>query len=436
MQIKRLLLLLLCFAMLSSAAHAEVVITPISSSNANNLWVVENTTLPIVAVTMSFSNAGAAYDPEGKAGTAHFLATMLTKGAGDYSNLAFNEALEAHGIRLGFSVDKDNFYVQMKTLRGHLDTAWELMMLALTEPRLAEKDIDITRKQQITGIAQSMERPAYIASIAWYEQYFDSHPYANPTRGTEDTVSHITKDDLVTFLATHLARENLDISIVGDISESQAKSLVQTHLAKLPKNHGHKKLPAPNNHYGKKHTITMDIPQSTAVFGSKGVPYLDPDFYPAYIMIYILGGGGFESRFMQEIREKRGLAYSVYSYLDVFDKTPLWAGMVSTRSDAIHTSLELIKLEMLRLKEEGISQQEFIAAKNYITGSFPLKFDSNHKLASMLNFMQRERLGIDFLNQRNEKVRAVMIEQVNDVAKRLLDPEKLSIVVVGKPTSE
>jgi zinc protease len=180
--------------------------------------------------------------------------------------------------------------------------------------------------------------------------------------------------------------------------------------------------------------IELDVPQSAAVFGHAGLRREDPDFIPAYVMNYILGGGGFSSRLMQEVREKRGLAYGVYSYLSIRDEAALYLGGVQTANERMAESLEVIKAEWARMAAEGVTVDELDRAKRYLTGAFPLRFDSNAKIANYLVFIQEEDLGIDYLDRRNSLIEAVTLEDVNRVAARLLKPENLSIVVVGQPT--
>jgi zinc protease len=179
--------------------------------------------------------------------------------------------------------------------------------------------------------------------------------------------------------------------------------------------------------------VEQDVPQSVAVFGHKGLMRDDPDFIPAFVMNYVLGGGSFSSRLTEEVREKRGLAYSVYSYLSATDGAGLYMGGVQTANERIAESLEVIKAEWARLAAEGLTEEDLNKAKTYLTGSFPLRFDSNSKIANYLLFAQMEDLGLDYINTRNGLIEAVTLEDVKRVAARLLKPEELSFVVVGKP---
>jgi len=179
--------------------------------------------------------------------------------------------------------------------------------------------------------------------------------------------------------------------------------------------------------------IDLGVPQSAAIFGHAGLTRDDPDFVPAFVMNYVLGGGGFSSRLMAEVREKRGLAYGVYAYLAVRDETALYIGSVQTANERMAESLEVIKAEWARMAADGITADELDRAKRYLTGAYPLGFDSNAKIARYLVFVQEENLGIDYIDRRNGLIEAVTLEDVKRVAARLLKPSNLSIVVAGQP---
>jgi zinc protease len=290
------------------------------------------------------------------------------------------------------------------------------------------------RAQILSVIAESGTEPDTIAAEAWYAGTFPDHPYGRPKRGTAESVTAITRDDLVAARARLLTRANVRIAVVGAIDASRAGRMVDTILAGLEQG-----TPLVRERTGDTpppglRVIELDVPQSAAVFGHAGLARDDPDFIPAYVMNYVLGGGGFASRLMEEVREKRGLAYSVYAYLSVRDETALYLGGVRTANERMAETLEVIKAEWARMASDGITAEELDRAKRYLTGAFPLRFDSNAKIANYLVFMQEENLGIDYLERRNGLIEAVTLDDVKRVAARLLKPENLSIVVVGEPT--
>ena len=409
-------------------------ITEVKGVPASQVWLLEDHTLPIVAMRIAFRHAGSAYDGADKQGLAYVVSNLLGKGAGDLDNLAFKTWLEELAISIEYSVDKDYFYIALQTLSEHKEKALQLLALTLTQPRFDTQEVERVREQLLVSLAQRREQPRYIASLHWNKHVFGKHPYSYAVHGTEDTLQHITKEDIQAFKNQHLVRDAMLVSVVGDITEAETTYLIGKYFDTIPAKSSRPItfLPVFNQFPESKYVhIKKSIPQSLAVFGHKGIDYHDPDFYPAYIVDYVLGGGGFESRLMKEVREKRGLAYSIYTYINPLQYTTLYKGSVGTRNQAINASLDIIKAEMDDIRTHGITAEELSMAKSYLLGSFALKMDSNAKLASYLTFMQTEELGIDFLQRRNAMVAKVTLEDTKRVAKNLLDPEHLTIVVVG-----
>lgn len=432
----RVILLLSILLLLPFPAHAAFEVKSVTNSATKEAWLLESHNLPVVSVKLAFRYGGAAADPADKPGTASLFADMLGRGAGDYDNLAFKKLLEELAIDINFSVDKDHLYVDMRTLSENADTAFRLMALALAQPRFDADELARTREQALAGLAQKLEDPNYLASLTWNALVYAKHPYGKPLLGTRESIPTITEVDMKSFAEGHLTRTNLLVSAVGDITPETLKHLLETYFAGLPEGKAATPPPAfPAYPNGTTTRITKPFPQSVAVFGSRGVGPGDPDYYPASLANYILGGGGFESRLMQEIREKRGLAYSVYTYLYPMAATDVLKGSVGTRNDAIETSIDLLKTEIGRMRE-GVSAEELAAAKNYLTGSFILSLDSTGSIADYLCFIQMEGLGLDYLQRRNSLIEAVTLEQVNAAAKTLFDPAMLNIVVVGGGKAE
>ena len=314
-----------------------------------------------------------------------------------------------------------------------LEPAAELLASALAAPRFDPEPLARVRGQVLAGIAESETDPRDVAKKAWYADAFPDHPYGRPTAGAAETLAAITRDDLVAARARLLTRANARIAVVGAIDAAQAGRMIDTILAGVEPG-----TPIVSTPYGDipppgLRVIDLDVPQSVAVFGQAGLRRDDPDFMAAYVMNYILGGGGLTSRLMIEVREKRGLAYGVYSYLAPRDEAALYLGGVQTANKRMAESLEIIKAEWERLAAEGITGEELDRAKRYLTGAFPLRFDSNRKIARYLVGLQEQGLGTDYIDRRNCEVEAVTLADIRRVSARLLKPEALSIVVAGKP---
>jgi zinc protease len=286
----------------------------------------------------------------------------------------------------------------------------------------------------MAGLARDSQSPRSIVGRTMSKVLFPEHPYGRPVKGTPAILPTITVDDLRGFVAERFARDVLVVGVVGDIgAEELARRLDETFVG-LPAAAAPAELAATTPEgQGGVIVVERDIPQSIVAFGHAGIARDDPDFYAAYVVNYILGGGGFSSRLYAEVREKRGLAYSVYSYLNPMDRAALVMGGVATQNERVAQSLELIRAEWRRMGEAGPSETELNDAKTYLTGSYPLRFSSSGRISGMLVGMQMHDLGIDYMERRNGFIEAVTLEQARRVAARLYDADRLTVVVVGRP---
>jgi zinc protease len=426
--------LLIALAAFLTAFQARAVeVQRVVSPGGIEAWLVEDHTNPIIALELAF-RGGAALDPEGKAGLAYMASSTIDEGAGPLDSQAFQGELDNRSISLRFDAGLDSFNGSLQTLTENRDRAFELLRLALTEPRFDEEPVERIRSQIIARLSRESEDPDYIAGHVLRRLMYGEHPYARPSRGTEASIARITADDLRNFVKQRFGRDQLYVGVVGDITPQElGKALDETFLALPEKATPFALPPAGVENGGETVVIAKPIPQSVVAFAQDGIDRADPDFYAAYVVNHILGGGGFSSRLVEEVREKRGLAYSVYSYLATFDHADMVYGGTATQNARVGESLDLIRQEWRRMSEEGPSEQELNAAKRYLTGSFPLRFNSSDNIASMLVGMQLEDLGIDYLEKRNDYVEAVTLEDARRVARRLYQPDALTVVVVGTP---
>jgi zinc protease len=423
-----------CWLVLSvPAARAAIDIQKVTSPGGIEAWLVENHTLPIIAVDAGF-HGGARLDPEGKAGLASLLSGLLDEGAGDLDSQAFQRRLAETSIRLGFDAGRDGFYASVRTLTDHRDEAFHMLGLALNEPRFDKEPVARVRAQMLSILAEQHEDPQQVAVKAWYAAAFPGQPYGRPVDGDDASIKAITRDDLVGFTKAYLTRKRLRVAVVGDIDAKTLGPLLDRTFGPLPADGPTpdlKMLP-PDRPSGLT-VIRADNPQTVILFGGAGLLRHDPDFIPAYVMNYILGGGGFSSRLMQQVREKRGLAYSVQTSLVPNDLAGLIVGYVGTENSRAARAVELIRAEFARMRDSGATAQELEDAKTYLTGAYPLRFDSNDDIADELLGIQMEDLGIDYVNKRNAMIRAVTLADVQRAAKRVLRPDHLLVVAVGQP---
>jgi len=422
----------LFLALLATTARA-IEVRRVVSPGGIEAWLVEDHTNPIVALRLAF-RGGAALDPKGKEGLAEMVSSLLDEGAGELDSQAFQRRLEDMAITLRFDAGYDTFQGRLRTLSATLGAAFDLLRLALTRPRFDDEPVARMRSQILTMIRRKSEDPDTIASRTLRRTLFPDHPYGRPVMGTEDSVKAITAADLGRFVAERLARDNLVIGAVGDIAPDQLATRLQETFGDLPAKAAPWRLPEVEPAAtGRTIVVRKAVPQSAILFAQAGIKRDDEDFYPAYVMNYILGGGGFTSRLYGEVREKRGLAYSVYTALLPLASSALLQGGAGTANARVAETLRVVRAEWRRMAAEGVEATELADAKTYLTGSFPLRFSSSGRIAAILVGMQLDKLGIDYLERRNGHVEAVSLADVNRVARRLLDAERLTTVVVGEP---
>jgi zinc protease len=415
-----------------SKAHA-MKIREVKSPGGIEAWLVEDHNVPLLALRFAFEG-GNAQDPNGKEGVANFLTAMMDEGAGDLSSAAFQERMEEIAMRMSFEDGRDTLYGSFETLTMNRDAAVELLRLAVNKPRFDADAVDRIRKQLLAGLAFDDRDPDKVAGKAWNALTFAGHPYGRPANGSQQSISAIAREDLEAYRSRVFAKDTLKVVAVGDIDARTLGELLDRVFGDLPAKAVlvpvARIAPKPG---GAQQVIEMDVPQSVAVFGMGAMLRKDPEFIPAYVLNHILGGGGFASRLMVEVREKRGLAYSVYSYLQPYRNAGLFVGGVATKNEEIGRSLEVIRAELKRMAEEGPTAAELENAKKYLIGSYALRFDTDAKIAAQLLAIRQDDFGIDYVDKRNGQIEAVTLEDVKRVARELLKVDDLIVTVVGKP---
>lgn len=417
---------------LALPARAEVAIQEVTSAAGLTAWLVEDHSIPFVALEIRF-RGGASLDAPGKRGAINLMTGLLEEGAADIDARGFARATEALATSFGFDVSDDSVAVSARFLTENRDASIALLRAALLEPRFDDEAIERVREQVLSGIRSDAKDPNDIAGRAFDEIVFGDHPYATSLSGTEESVTQLTREDLVAAHAAVLARDRIYIGAVGDISPQELSSLMDELLSALPEKGAPMPPMADVTIPGGVTVVPFETPQSVALFGQKGITLEDPDYFTAILLNQVLGGGSFESRLMEEVREKRGLTYGVYSYLVPKDLAATYLGSVSSSNDRIAEAIEVIRAEWSKAATEGVSQAELDDAKTYMTGAYPLRFDGNGPIAEIMVGMQMSGLPIDYIPTRNERVEAVTLEDVKRVAGELLDPDGLYFVVVGQP---
>ena len=413
----------------SHAARIQRVISP----GGIEAWLVEDYTVPLIALEFAMDGGGS-QDPAGRAGLANMLSGLIDEGAGPYDSAAFHERLDEYAIELHFRADRDQFTGHLKTLTKHRDEAFDMMRLALNKPRFDQEPVERVRAQIIAGLRQEMNDPDSMASRAFFATAFAGHPYAHPVRGSLETIPTITRDDLLAMKARLFARSKLKIGVVGAIDAKALGAALDNIFGALPASSNLATVPlmVPQG-VGMRELIDLDIPQSSVRFGAPGLLRTDPDWITAIVVNHVLGGGVFSSRLFREVREKRGLAYSVYSQLVPYNHAGLYIGGTSTKNERVKESLDIIGAEIASLAKDGPQEEELATAKKYLIGSYALRFDTSTKLADQLVRLQVEELGMDYMDRRNGLVAAVTRDDATRVAKKLYGDGSFFATIVGRP---
>ena len=421
-------------ALLFPASRAEAMkIQVVTSPGGITAWLVEEHSVPLIGMRFAFEG-GSAQDPAGKEGVANFLAGMLDEGAGNLDSKTFQERMEEIAMRMSFDDARDAFYGSLETLSENRDQAVALLALALSKPRFDADAVERVRAQLLAGLAYAARDPDRVAAEQWGAMAFAGHPYGRPANGTQASIQKMTRDDLHDYWSRTFAKDTLRVVVVGDIDAATLAGVLDTLFGQLP---AKAKLtaiaPTQPASAEKLKVIEMAVPQSVARFGLPAFPRSDKDFIPAFVLNTVLGGGVMSSRLWEEVREKRGLAYSVHTNIQPYKQTSVFSGGVATKNEQIAQSLDLIRAELARIAADGPTEKELRDAKDYLTGSFALRFDSNAKIANQLLWFWQEGLDPGYVDRRNAEIEAVTLADAKRAAKRLFEGQDLIVTVVGKP---
>jgi zinc protease len=427
----RCLILLLALLLAPLPARA-IDIQSVTSPGGITAWLIEDHSNPLISLAFGFKG-GASGDPQGKEGLATFISGMLDEGAGGIPSADFQKRLADHGIEFGFDASLDSFTGSLRFLSDDRDLSFELLGLALTKPRFDEEPVKRMRGQFISSAAQDERDPESIAGRALNGIMFAGHPYARRSAGTPQSLAAITVDDLRGFVATNFVRDRLNVAVVGDVTPDQLKPLLDKAFGALPEKGPPIAVPESKvDDKGGLAVIERDIPQTILLFGAPGIKREDPDFFAAYLVNYTLGGGGFSSRLMSEVREKRGLAYGIDTDLVTLDHAGAIMGSAQTVAAQASQVIDLTRAEWTKMQQEGPTQVEIDAAKTYLLGYYAQNFSTTRSAAQTLLGIQMEGLGIDYPTRREQEISAVTLDQAKAAAKRIFDPAKLVVVAVGQ----
>jgi zinc protease len=414
----------------STASRAAAKIQHLISPGGIEAWFVQDATVPLIAMEYAFGG-GASQDPAGKPGVGNMVADLLDEGSGDLDSKTFHERLERRAIELSFSSSRDSFRGSLRMLKETRDEAFDLLRMALTSPHFDEVDVERIRAQVLSGLRRETSNPGSLANRKFLALAYGDHPYGRPANGTLESVPAIQIADLKDYVRRVLTKDTLRVAVVGDVDAATLGKLLDQTFGGLPARS--ELTPIADIEASKppqRFFIPLEVPQTVVTFGGPGIRRDDPKFMAAYVANHILGSGS-SSRLYREVREKRGLAYSVSEYLLWMEHSALFVGNTGTRADRAGESVDAIDKEVRRMAEEGPTQQELDEAKSYLKGSQMLALDTSSKLASALLQYQIDKLGIDYIERRNSIVDAVTLDDAKQAAKRLWG-QGLNTVIVGR----
>jgi len=423
----------LTISLAAAPASAATRIQHLISPGGIEAWFVQDATVPLIAMEYAFGG-GASQDPADKPGVANMVASLIDEGSGDLDSKTFHERLDRRAIELSFSATRDYFRGSLRMLKDNKDEAFDLLHLALTSPHFDNDDVERIRSQIISGLRRDTTNPTALAGRKFLELAYGSHPYGRQASGTLESVPSITVADMKDYVRRVIAKDTLKIAVVGDVDPATLGKLLDQTFGSLPAKAN--LTPVPNVEATKppqRAFVPLDVPQTVITFGGPGVMRHDPNFMAAYVVNHIIGGGGLSSRLYHEVREKRGLAYSVFESLLWMDHSALFIGNTGTRADRAGESIDAVEKEIRRLAEEGPTQQELDEAKSYLKGSQMLQLDTSSKLASGLLQYQLDRMPIDYLEKRNAIIDAVTLDDAKKIARRIWGQGLLTVVVGRAP---
>nr|WP_138919432.1 pitrilysin family protein [Oceanicola sp. S124] len=425
------------FVLLSALPlRAEIAIQEVTSPGGLTAWLVEEHSIPFTALELRFEG-GSALDLPGKRGATNLMAALLEEGSGSgeaaLDSQQFARAVE--GLAASFSYDSyaDSLSVSARFLTENRDQAVALLRQSLVEPTFPEDAVARVKEQVLSIIRSDAKDPQDVASLGFAGLAYGDHPYATALEGTEESATALSRDDMVEAWRNVLVKDRVSIAVVGDITPGELGPLLDELIGALPEGGAALPGPATLGLSGGVTILPFDTPQAQVIWGQQGLGMEDPDFFAAYLLNAIIGGSGFDSRLMQEVREKRGLTYGVYSWLADRDFADVWMGAVASDNRRVAETIEVIRAEWTKVAEEGVTAEELEQAKKYLTGAYPLRFDGNGPIAGILVGMQHDDFPIDYPATRNDRVNAVTLEDINRVARERLHPEDLRFVVVGQP---
>jgi len=423
------MMLLIILNLPANAIEIQEVVSP----KGIKAWLVEDNSVPLVSIRFSFKG-GTSQDPGGKEGLANLMTGLFDEGAGDLDSDSFQERIDNLGGEMSFTASPDSVSGSIRMLAENRDAVSDLLALAVNKPRFDQDAVDRIRQQVVASLEASQRNPSTIASRKFSEVLYGNHPYGRPDEGTVKSLQSISREDLATFHRKNFARDRLTVGVVGSINAKDLGEMLDKVFGDLPANAELVPVPDAKLALGTTTSLSFDMPQTSISFVYPAIPRKDPEFFAAYLMNHILGGG-FTSRLYAEVREKRGLAYSVSSSMALRDHVSALTISTATRPEKAQESLKIIREQVAAMANDGPTESELQAAKSYLKGSYAVNnLDSSVSIADTLVGLQEAGLDREYIDKRAELIDAVTLDQVKAIAKKLLEAEP-AILIFGPAQS-
>jgi zinc protease len=410
----------------------ETNVVEIVSENGIKAYLFEDHTIPIISIDFLFKNSGISYDEAGYEGIGNMVSALLTEGAGDLDNDKLKEELELYAIGISFGVDFDDFKGSLLTLSENKEKAYNLLNLALTKPRFDDENAALAKQRMNFALRMQSERPDSVLGLEFAKNIYGRHPYSRNPVGQKQAIAKITRKDMQNYIKENLTTDKLVVGISGDITPDEAGKVLDKIFQGLKKEGLNKEISAADIVFdGRDVEIKRKSAQNIAIFANRALERTDTDFYPLYVVNYIFGEAGLGSRLSLKAREEEGLTYGIYTSIVNRQKSDMLRGRFSATPENYYRVIEIVKNEWKNMGSKGITEAELKSAKDYLIASYNLRFASIDNISSMLTYMQRYNLGIDFLQKRNEYVRNITLEQANGAAEKYFNDDNLIFISIG-----
>ncbi len=394
-------------------------------------WLVEDNSLPLVSLSFSFKG-GALADGLGKEGTTNLMTSLLDEGTDGFTAENFKLSMRENGVKISFSSRKEKVEGTLQVVKSQLQEGFWLLHEAVNNPIFKTNEINKVKKQLVASIKIDESNISTLASDKFEEYFFNDKKMKRKVKGSVRSINNISRQDLIESHKKIFCRNNVYIGIAGSINKDLAKKYIDYVFGSLPLKNTKNFQPNVSVNKGSK-IINVDSPQSTVIFGQRGVGRNDPNYFSARILNYVLGGGGFQSRLYKEVREKKGLVYSIYSYLRPYEEEGIIIGGFQTRNKTVKETMNKVIDEWKKISKNGITKNDLNDAKTYYKGSFSRNYTNTLSISKLLTVVQYYSLGEDYFKKRNQIIDQINLNEINNYASTLFDPESLYFMIVGKP---